>query len=179
MAIDSHAPVLEPTDDWLTDFGSSLDDISIPEFSNPWNLSKTTELDDIFNHSPDSVHDVHDLSYFTTNSSVADACYELPHENFDAHTQHLNRNQSASLDSHHYGSIFPQRSASSVPHYLVVSDLDRTARHTLKQADIVRQNDVANGSRLINTIDDAESNTVMEVMRVLVASKAEVNFQNA
>ena len=178
MAIDNQTPVPELTEDWSTDFGSFLDDIPFSDFSDPWRMSKT-ELDDIFNTPPESVRAMNDLPYFPTNSSVVDSRHELPRQNFDAQNRYLNGNQSAPLDLHDYGSIFSQRIPSNFSHDMVDSDLDRTAKYSSMQANVVRRNDPAHGSRAIITIDNAESETVMEVMRVLVASKAKVNFQSA
>lgn len=180
MDVDNHAPAPERIEDWSTDFGSFLDDIPASEFLDPWIMSKTTSLDDIFNTPPESVHAAHDLPFFTTNSSVADTCMKLVHEPFDAHgTQYLNSNQCESLDLHDYNSVSAQTSPAGIAHGLAVSNLNCTAKHAVMQADVMRRNDTESGSRVIITIDNAESDTIMGVMKVLVASKAKVNFQQS
>ena len=188
MAIDNDPPTSDTSNDscsilrsnrWPTDFGSFLDDVPSSEFSDQRNMSKTNEFDAIPNMPSDSTNGVSDMSYFNPSSSVADACYELPHEDFDPHTRYRNTNGPSCFDPWGGGLTPSQTNSMNFQQNFIASDLDMTTKQTLTQACVVRQDDGPNTSRMVITIDDAESATVMGVMKMLIDSKAKVNFQSA
>ena len=188
MSIDNDLTALTTSNDsrsiprsnsWSTDFGSHLDDLPSSELSDPWTMSKANEFNAILNMPSDSVNGLSDMSCFNTSSSAPDAYFTLPREDFDQHVRYRNSNRLSYKNPQGCSSTPSQTSPLNFQSNFMASDMDMAVSPTLAQAYVVRPDDEPNGSRMVITIDDAESATVMGVMKVLVDSKAKVNFRSA
>ncbi|KAL9118462.1 MAG: hypothetical protein Q9187_004993 [Circinaria calcarea] len=181
MVVDSDLSTPESTDILLLDecrspdLDSFLDDLSSSDFPDPLGMSGMNDLDDFLNTVFEHPSAELDMQYFPTSSPVAETASGMGGGDFGGQALCHDTNHSSRLHSQMPHSIFSQTYSTDVPYFLVADGKEAA----LAQAGGVScQGMAVNGSRLIITIDDAEADTVMGVMKVLVASKAKVNFQS-
>lgn len=181
MVIDSDLSTPESTDILLNecrspDLDSFLDDLPSSDFPDAWGMSGMNDLDDFLNTALEHPSAELDMQYFPTSSPVVETASGMGRGDFGGQALcHDTNHHSSRLHSQMPHSSFPQPNSTDVP-YFIAADGKEAA---LAQAGGVLCQDMAvSGSRLVITIDDAEPDTVMGVMKVLVASKAKVNFQS-
>lgn len=162
--------------DW--DFDPFLGDTDWLDAANLWSIPSANDFSGLI--SPPGITSTPtgtDVSHSAPSSSVTDASFGLGPRDFGADPQRLDMESFSTFRQYGCDSSSTPAISSDIASDFQVSGITGTATSTLVPVGMVSQGEAPKDSQIVITIDEAESDTVMRVMKVLVTSRAAVNFR--